>query len=185
MSDALPEVRRVAANADEQRHRQIRRLLERPIENRLRLFGEAAVEHVAGNADDGHPRRVRTEPEASADRIAANPAGTAPVVVDAKVGTPVTLDAAGTYDPDGNELSYTWFHYLEAGFGTAPALAALALDRNDGPRITVTPTATCRPQWLPTGPCPATGVAHIILAVTDNGSPSLTSYRRVIFNVHE
>jgi hypothetical protein len=31
--------------------------------------------------------------------------------------------------------------------------------------------------------CPAQGVAHIILAVTDNGSPSLTSYRRVVLNV--
>ena len=110
-------------------------------------------------------------------------AGTAPVVVDARVGTPVTLDAAGTRDPDGNRLRYRWFHYQEAGVGTAPALAAVTLRGTTTSRATVTPTATCRPQWLPGRPCPATGVAHVVLAVTDTGAPTLTSYRRVILNV--
>jgi hypothetical protein len=27
------------------------------------------------------------------------------------------------------------------------------------------------------------GIAHVILAVEDNGTPSLTSYRRVIFTI--
>jgi len=40
-------------------------------------------------------------------------------------------------------------------------------------------------MWLPLGPpCKGTGTAHIILAVTDNGSPQLTSYRRIILTVH-
>jgi hypothetical protein len=30
---------------------------------------------------------------------------------------------------------------------------------------------------------PGTGTLHIILAVTDNGSPRLTRYQRVIVNV--
>ena len=29
----------------------------------------------------------------------------------------------------------------------------------------------------------STGVAHVILAVTDNGTPSLTSYRRIILTI--
>jgi hypothetical protein len=29
----------------------------------------------------------------------------------------------------------------------------------------------------------APGTAHVIVAVTDNGSPSLTSYRRVILTI--
>jgi len=32
--------------------------------------------------------------------------------------------------------------------------------------------------------CRGNGVAHIILAVTDDGSPPLTSYRRIVVNVH-
>ena len=43
--------------------------------------------------------------------------GTEPLVLDAQVGTPVILDAAGTTDPDGNTLKYSWFFYPEAGTG--------------------------------------------------------------------
>ena len=43
--------------------------------------------------------------------------------------------------------------------------------------------SACRPLWLPGIPCRGKGVMHILLAVTDSGSPRLTSYRRVIVNV--
>ena len=111
--------------------------------------------------------------------------GTAPVVIQAEVGRPVVLDAAGTRDPDGQALHYRWFHYAEAG-GTGTSLAAVSIDGTETSRATITATATCRPQWL-AGPvlrCPATGTAHVILAVTDEGSPRLTSYRRVVLEVH-
>jgi hypothetical protein len=40
-------------------------------------------------------------------------------------------------------------------------------------------------EVLPLGPpCSGDGVAHVILAVTDDGSPKVTSYRRVILRVH-
>lgn len=110
--------------------------------------------------------------------------GTAPVTVDATLGEPVALDAAGTRDPDGQSLAYHWFHYAEAG-STDASLAAITISGGDTAKPVVTPTATCRPTWLRTGaPCPSTGIAHIILAVTDSGSPALTSYRRIILTVH-
>ncbi|HLH35199.1 MAG TPA: nucleoside hydrolase-like domain-containing protein [Alloacidobacterium sp.] len=109
--------------------------------------------------------------------------GTAPIVMDAGVGKTITLDAAGTRDPDGQTLHYHWFHYAEAGLADGN-LADVTIADADTAKAVVTPTAACRQKWLPPGPpCPGAGVAHIILAVTDDGSPKLTSYRRVILRV--
>jgi hypothetical protein len=109
--------------------------------------------------------------------------GTAPIVIDAEVGKPVRLDASGSHDPDGQGLHYTWFHYAEAG-GTGTNLAAVTISDTDTATAVVTATAACRPQWLPgVVPCSGTGTAHVILAVTDDGAPRLTSYRRIILNV--
>jgi len=111
-------------------------------------------------------------------------AGTEPLVIDAVVGKPVTLDAAGTRDPDGQSLTYHWFHYAEAGTGTGAGAAVVEIAGADGPKAVVTPTAACVPARIPELTyCPPTSTAHFILAVTDAGTPSLTSYRRVILNV--
>jgi len=110
--------------------------------------------------------------------------GTTPIVMDVEVGQPVQLDASRSHDPDGQKLSYSWFHYAEAG-GTDANLAPVAITGADTPMAVVTPTALCRSSWLPVAaPCSGTGTAHIILSVTDDGSPRLTSYRRIILNVH-
>ena len=69
-------------------------------------------------------------------------AGTAPILVDARVGTPVALDARETRDPDGHALTFRWWYYPEAGTGipgrpvlTAPAPGRRrAVDRTRHPR---------------------------------------------------
>jgi hypothetical protein len=110
--------------------------------------------------------------------------GTSPIVIEAEVGKPVVLDAANSHDPDGQRLTYHWFRYAEAG-GTGARLSAVRISGAETAKATVTPTAVCRDPWLHgVVPCSDTGTAHIILAVTDNGSPRLTSYRRIILNVH-
>ena len=53
-------------------------------------------------------------------------AGKAPLTLAAQgAGAAVTLDAAGTSDPDGNALRYSWLFYPEAGSGipTQPVFA--------------------------------------------------------------
>ncbi len=123
--------------------------------------------------------------------------GTAPITVLAAIGAPVVLDAAGTTDPDGNALIYRWFFYPEAGTGIPgqPVLGArprvggggnaaaggIPSAPEDGPPqppVRVTLEAATSPRAAATLQVP--GIAHVILEVTDNGTPSLTSYRRII-----
>ena len=90
------------------------------------------------------------------------------------------LDASGSTDPDGDSLSFRWFHYAEAGVGDGN-LADVTVS-GKGPRATITGIAPCRKAWIDgIIPCKRSGNAHVILAVTDNGSPSLTRYHRVVF----
>jgi hypothetical protein len=112
-------------------------------------------------------------------------AGTAPIYLDAEVGKPIALSAAGTADPDRQALSYRWFHYAEAGYTPGQALADVIISNDRAARASVMVTRGCRPKWIPVASdaCPAS-IAHVILAVTDLGTPRLTSYRRVILKVH-
>lgn len=85
----------------------------------------------------------------------------------ARPGGTISLSAAGSRDPDGHALTYRWWIYPEAGIyrGTP------TIDAADSPQVNV--------RLLPE----AAGDLHIILEVTDNGQPPLTSYRRAAIEV--
>lgn len=82
-----------------------------------------------------------------------------------KSGAAVTLSAAGSSDPDGNTLGYRWWHYAEAG----TFQGELRLQNSTTSAVSLVAPAVDTPQ-----------TAHLILEVTDDGEPRLTSYRRVI-----
>ena len=109
--------------------------------------------------------------------------GTGPILIDAEVGKPVVLDASQSRDPDGQRLHYHWFHYAEAGSTGANLAVSHHRRRRHGQGHCDAHRGL--PSALAAGgaACPGTGTAHIILAVTDDGSPRLTSYRRIILNV--
>ena len=86
-----------------------------------------------------------------------------------KPGGDLVLDATATTDPDGNRLRFEWAWYPEAGTyrGAAPML-----DGAGTPTVRVIARDTATP-----------GDAHLLLSVTDDGSPPLTRYARVIVKV--
>lgn len=99
----------------------------------------------------------------------------------AKKGDKIELSAKGCSDPDGDALSYEWFFYKEAG--TFPVSSArsgqpVAIQNFDQPEA-----------WfrVPTKRImsPQIGTMHIILAVTDHGTPRLTRYKRIIVTIEE
>jgi hypothetical protein len=80
----------------------------------------------------------------------------------------VRLSAAGSGDPDGDALSYKWWLYREAG--DFQGSVSLAGGETSEAVVTV--------------PAEASGCElHVILEVTDSGTPPLTAYRRVVIRV--
>jgi len=86
-----------------------------------------------------------------------------------KSGEVFSLDASGTTDPDGDNLSYLWFHYPEAG--SYKKLIKFALAENLY-KVYVTAPEVEKKE-----------TAHFILKVTDKGKPPLSRYKRVIVNI--
>lgn len=87
-----------------------------------------------------------------------------------KSGESFHLSAAGTFDPDGDSVSYLWFQYQEAGsYKGAVSFRPYAPTLYDVP---VTAPIVDSVQTI-----------HFILKVTDKGSPSLARYKRVIVTV--
>ncbi|WP_341227050.1 nucleoside hydrolase-like domain-containing protein [uncultured Arcticibacterium sp.] len=97
--------------------------------------------------------------------------------IGAKIGDKIILSATGSTDPDGDQLSYNWFYYQEPGdFNISNGRTGNPINienHNQEIATLIIPKA----QRL--------GDLHVILEVTDNGTPALTRYQRVIINVVE
>lgn len=88
-----------------------------------------------------------------------------------KSGEIFKLDADGSYDPDGDALSYWWFQYAEAGsFDGIVNFRPFA--ENLYNIHTIRAPIVESPQTV-----------HFILKVTDKGTPALSRYRRVIVTI--
>ena len=83
-------------------------------------------------------------------------------------GKNVTSKADKTKDPDGNELSFKWLQYKEAGSYNGE----VKLQNQDANIVSFTAPQVSKPETI-----------HLILEVLDNGSPALKAYQRIIINV--
>jgi hypothetical protein len=95
--------------------------------------------------------------------------GTNALGISARPGEKVMLSATDSSDPDGQTLKYNWWNYWEAGSYAGK----------------VDPTVHDQVSYSFPVPAdaPVGTILHVILEVTDSGTPALTSFRRVVIRV--
>lgn len=86
-----------------------------------------------------------------------------------RAGTTVKLSADGTKDPDGDNLSYSWWQYEEAD--TYKGVVKIQNSNNEEASFTV-------PNDVESGE-----TIHVVCEVTDDGTPQLTRYQLVVITI--
>lgn len=97
------------------------------------------------------------------------PVVTEPDSITVKSELGFNLSAINSTDPDGDNLSFFWFNYPEAG--TYKQLIKINSPENSHSIYVVAPKVE------------KTETAHFILKVTDKGSPSLSRYKRIVVTI--
>ncbi len=88
----------------------------------------------------------------------------------AKAGNSLTFDASDSKDPDGNQLDYKWFVYNEP----STYKDSITVEESSSPKCKILI------------PSDASGkIIHLILEITDTGTPALTVYRRIVISVDD
>jgi hypothetical protein len=104
-------------------------------------------------ADANHPPRARAADNA---------------VRTVSPGETVTLDASASSDPDGDTLSFSWWQYYDAD--SAQAKVTINNSTSASGASFIVPSESGKS-------------IHVILEVTDDGTPQLKHYQRLVFEI--
>ena len=97
--------------------------------------------------------------------IVNNSKGLQPLVIHAKAGSTIRLNASKSKDPDGDALSFHWWQQPEIG------KTKVDINPSDSPKVSIqVPHATG-------------DIVHLVCEVHDNGPFHLVSYRRIIIYI--
>ena len=86
----------------------------------------------------------------------------------ARPGDVLQFDASRSSDPDGDSLNFRWTVYAEP----STYKGTVDIEGGDTPRCRVAVPANASGKTI-----------HLILTVTDDGTPALTAYRRIVIEV--
>jgi hypothetical protein len=92
-----------------------------------------------------------------------------PAQLTVKSGQGFGLSARASTDPDGDSLSFHWFHYPEAGSFKQP--------------VKVDGAENATGAWIIAPKVEKPETLHFILRLTDKGAPALSRYQRVVVTV--
>lgn len=113
--------------------------------------------------------------------------GTSAIHLTVEAGSTITLDATETYDPDGDALTFKWWQYRDPSatqWSTFLEVDEMKIEKKDSEGrvvdVTLPPPEKCCVELLSRDAIAEGQILHLILEVTDSGTPSLTSYRRVV-----
>ncbi|KAI1342673.1 hypothetical protein F5Y15DRAFT_312114 [Xylariaceae sp. FL0016] len=114
--------------------------------------------------------------------------GVKPIHIECEAGSKVTLDASATYDPDESDtLTFKWFQYqcpTATQWWVEAEVKELEIAKKDSEgrvvEVTLPPPEKCCVDLLSREPQAKGQLLHLILEVTDSGTPPLTSYRRIL-----
>ena len=103
--------------------------------------------------------------------IINNQEGINPVEIDVRQEHELILDATNSYDPDNDELNYKWWYLKEAG----SYKKSINIINTEGKiaKIILPPDFAIGDD------------IHIICEITDNGTPNLSGFRRIIITKTE
>jgi hypothetical protein len=114
--------------------------------------------------------------------------GPAPLLFELEAGSTFHLDASASYDPDPNDsLTFKWYQYKDPSasqWAVYYEVAELEIEsvNEAGSRVQITLPAPerCCVELISRKAIPRGQLLHLILEVKDNGTPALTTYRRIV-----